>query len=212
MIVFLRNWIKNIVVVIILAMFLELLLPKSEMQKYVKMVLGLLVILLVLNPVLDLIKQNFSFGERILEIQNTMELDNIMTVAQNLEQNNKKNILKTYKEGLNKQVEAQVMTFDEIKEAEAYVVIDENMESENFGQIQEIKLCLQFDAEQSNTSIIEPIEKIEIGIGNRVEELREQNVNKENISGIIKKVVGKLSDYYNIAEKKITIVVLEEGN
>lgn len=212
MIVFLRNWIKNIVVVIILAMFLELLLPKSEMQKYVKMVLGLLVILLVLNPVLDLIKQDFNYGERVLEIQNTMELDNIMTVAQNLEQNNKKNILKTYKKGLNKQIEAQVMTFDEIKEAEAYVIIDENMESENFGQIQEIKLCLQFDTEQSNTSIIEPIEKIEINIGNRIEEARKQNVNKENISGITKKVVDKLSDYYNIAEEKITIVVLEEGN
>lgn len=212
MIVFLRNWIKNIVVVIILAMFLELLLPKSEMQRYVKMVLGLLVILLVLNPVLDLIKQDFNYGERVLEIQNTMELDNIMTVAQNLEQNNKKNILKTYKKGLNKQIEAQVMTFDEIKEAEAYVIIDENMESENFGQIQEIKLCLQFDTEQSNTSIIEPIEKIEINIGNRIEEARKQNVNKENISGITKKVVDKLSDYYNIAEEKITIVVLEEGN
>lgn len=47
----LSSWIGNILLFILLASVVELLLPQSAMQKYVKMVLGLLLIVIILTPV-----------------------------------------------------------------------------------------------------------------------------------------------------------------
>lgn len=60
---FLGEWIKHIVLLILLATFMDLILPNSSMRKYVKLVVGFLLILLILSPILQL----FQFDhERLL--------------------------------------------------------------------------------------------------------------------------------------------------
>ncbi|UOE75342.1 stage III sporulation protein AF [Parageobacillus thermoglucosidasius] len=48
------EWVTNILIFILFAMIIDLLLPSSNMQKYVKMVVGLILLLLMLSPVLKL--------------------------------------------------------------------------------------------------------------------------------------------------------------
>ncbi|WP_180261144.1 stage III sporulation protein AF, partial [Desulforamulus profundi] len=43
-----KTLVQVLVIIIVLAVFLEMLLPSSQMQDYVKMVMGLLVIIVVL--------------------------------------------------------------------------------------------------------------------------------------------------------------------
>lgn len=45
-----NEWITNIILFILLAIIIDLLLPNSSMQKYVKMVVGLLLIVIILTP------------------------------------------------------------------------------------------------------------------------------------------------------------------
>lgn len=52
---FFSEWITDIILFVLLAMLVELLLPRSTMQKYVKMVLGLLLIFIMLNPIMKLL-------------------------------------------------------------------------------------------------------------------------------------------------------------
>lgn len=47
---FLKDWVRSLVMLVILASAMELLLPMSSMKKYVRMTLGLLVTLAVLQP------------------------------------------------------------------------------------------------------------------------------------------------------------------
>ncbi|AZB43535.1 stage III sporulation protein AF [Bacillus sp. FJAT-42376] len=51
---FLTSWITNILLFILLAIVIDLLLPNSSMQKYAKMVIGLMLIVIILNPVFNL--------------------------------------------------------------------------------------------------------------------------------------------------------------
>ncbi|MTH52359.1 stage III sporulation protein AF [Bacillus mangrovi] len=51
---FLTGWIANILLFILLAIVIDMLLPNSSMQKYAKMVIGLILIVIILNPVFQL--------------------------------------------------------------------------------------------------------------------------------------------------------------
>jgi stage III sporulation protein AF len=51
---FLTEWITNIIVFVLLATVIDMLLPSSNMQKYVKIVTGLLLITIILTPLLKL--------------------------------------------------------------------------------------------------------------------------------------------------------------
>ncbi|WP_070120712.1 stage III sporulation protein AF [Bacillus marinisedimentorum] len=55
---FLTEWISNIILFILLAVIIELLLPNSTFQKYAKMVIGLLLIVMILAPVLKILSLN----------------------------------------------------------------------------------------------------------------------------------------------------------
>ncbi|WAA11427.1 stage III sporulation protein AF [Fervidibacillus halotolerans] len=52
---FISSWIANIILFIMLAAVVELLLPQSSMQKYVKLVLGLFMIVIILTPIFKFI-------------------------------------------------------------------------------------------------------------------------------------------------------------
>ena len=56
----LTDWITNIVIFILLAGVMDMLLPSSAMQKYAKMVLGLLLITLLLSPLFKLVSVDFD--------------------------------------------------------------------------------------------------------------------------------------------------------
>ncbi|MFP3440851.1 stage III sporulation protein AF, partial [Pantoea sp. SIMBA_133] len=54
------GWITNIIVLILLATVLELLLPNSSMQRYVKMVIGLMLMAVILSPILTIFTKDFD--------------------------------------------------------------------------------------------------------------------------------------------------------
>ncbi len=64
-------WLKKIILLILLATFVELLLPSGTMQKYVKMVMGLLLLMTFLAPVFVLLKGHTNidqvFNQLLLE-------------------------------------------------------------------------------------------------------------------------------------------------
>src|SRR3954470_20100477 len=57
---FLIEWVTNIILFILLATVIDMLLPNSSMQKYTKMVTGLLLIAIILTPIFKLISRDFE--------------------------------------------------------------------------------------------------------------------------------------------------------
>ncbi|MBM7660891.1 stage III sporulation protein AF [Bacillus mesophilus] len=57
---FLTGWIANIIVFILLATIVDMLLPNSNLQRYAKMVTGLLLIVIILTPLFKFFSTNFE--------------------------------------------------------------------------------------------------------------------------------------------------------
>ena len=67
-------WLKKIILVVLLGAFLDLILPNTSLQRYVKMVMGLILLLTIISPVFSLF--NMSQDDLALRLdQYQQELD-----------------------------------------------------------------------------------------------------------------------------------------
>ncbi|WDL97022.1 stage III sporulation protein AF [Alicyclobacillus sp. ALC3] len=56
----LGEWLKQLVIIVLLAAFADLLLPTRSMEKYVRMVMGLAIVAAMLQPIVPLLSRNWS--------------------------------------------------------------------------------------------------------------------------------------------------------
>ena len=68
----LSGWLKEIIVIILIASFADLLLPNKTMQRYVKTVIGLFLLMLLLSPVLRLFQMNWD-TDKLLQVINNQQ-------------------------------------------------------------------------------------------------------------------------------------------
>ncbi|MEF2244852.1 MULTISPECIES: stage III sporulation protein AF [unclassified Paenibacillus] len=52
------EWLRNIIAVILLAVIVDMLLPNKTMQRYARLAIGLIILLTILSPILNLLKQD----------------------------------------------------------------------------------------------------------------------------------------------------------
>lgn len=57
------DWIRQIVLILFIATFIDLLLPNSSLERYVKLVMGLIIIMAILQPILQLILKEDSWNK-----------------------------------------------------------------------------------------------------------------------------------------------------
>lgn len=67
----LSDWLRNIITVILLAAIVDLLLPNKAMQRYARLVVGLIVLLTILSPLIRLFAGNFN--DRVEDSMNAWE-------------------------------------------------------------------------------------------------------------------------------------------
>lgn len=65
MIEIIRKWCEGIIVAIIVSLIIELLIPEGNNKKYVKVVIGIYIIFVLINPLLKFLKYDFNFFDMI---------------------------------------------------------------------------------------------------------------------------------------------------
>jgi stage III sporulation protein AF len=81
---YIYEWVTNIILIILLATILELLLPSSAFQKYVKVVIGLLLIISILNPLIKLFSVDLNARMASLQLEGgVMETENMKNLIEN---------------------------------------------------------------------------------------------------------------------------------
>lgn len=63
------DWLKNIIFVILIATFIELLLPNNKMERYVRTVVSLIILLVLITPVLTIFKKNWDPSALFVQAQ-----------------------------------------------------------------------------------------------------------------------------------------------
>ena len=193
---FLRAWIMNITVIIIFVMFLDTIMPNNSMKRYIKVIVGLLIIIVVIKPFVLVKDYADSFNSEYIEtagfIERSSSEDNRAEISkfqqqkavEIFESNLKNQILKLVKNSIR----------SEYKEVSVDLELERNFESEDFGNIKAIIVNLSNDRKE----VIE-VDRIKIGVNAGMGENKnvinedkvEYNLNDSKISSEIKDGISK---------------------
>ncbi len=86
------KWVLSIVSTVLISSIIALLLPEGKMAKYVKFVFGILIILVIIQPVLDLKNNNYDFNFDYDETQIVFQDNYLNFVAEEKIKSLKENI------------------------------------------------------------------------------------------------------------------------
>lgn len=124
----LRELIQTIIVIVVLAVLVEMLLPGGDMRRYVKMVMGLLIIMAVMQAAAGVI--NSDLVRDIPAVTATDSgappLDDIMASGQGLAKEDRDLAVQQYSEALSSQVLSLARMNGELQVLDARVTVDEN--------------------------------------------------------------------------------------
>ena len=62
---FIKNWVIDIVYMSIFISFLEIVLPKGNMKRFIDMIIGFLIIIVVINPFIKFINKDIDIERNI---------------------------------------------------------------------------------------------------------------------------------------------------
>ncbi|MFC5612656.1 stage III sporulation protein AF [Metabacillus niabensis] len=211
MLAFLTEWITNIIVFILLAVIIDLLLPNSTMQKYAKMVISLLLIIVIINPIFRIFTTDMNDVLEQFQVNNSASTE---TDIKNSMEFQKKEIQASQRAYILEQMAVQMKTMAEEELVQRYdVTIDKILlsESKQADQIHsqkdltQIEVLLKENAEETvEEEAIETVQPVTIDTTKELETDVEQSKINPN------EVTAFLAEIWEVEEEKITLL-LEGG-
>jgi stage III sporulation protein AF len=203
---FLTEWITNIIVFILLAVVIDLLLPNSSMQKYAKMVISLLLIIVIINPIFKL----FNTDMNVILSEFQSEAPSEENEVKNLIEFQKKEIQASQRAYILEQMAVQMKTMAKEELVQNYDVTIETIllsESEQVDDInsqkdlQHIGVVLQRNEAEvvAGQEAVEAVQSISIDTTKELPaEDPEAELNSDEITAYLAKV-------WEVEEEKITL-------
>lgn len=211
---FLTEWIGNIILLILLASVLELLLPNSSLQRYVKMVVGLLLLVMILNPLFSIFSKDvdswvssISFSNQYLEQELQFSVENKKKEIQRAQL---AYISEQVAVQLKRQVEEEMINRFEKEVIAVNVSLDDFLQEDDYlNSIKNVSITLKKknSTEQiSQDDSIPTIALVQIDTTKRVEPLK-----KENSTVTKEEIVRYLSNTWPVPRERIE-VFMEGGS
>ncbi|GAA0482138.1 stage III sporulation protein AF [Salinibacillus aidingensis] len=199
---YIQDWVTEIIIFILIAMIVDLLMPQSSMQKYVRFAVGMILVLIFLQPLFHVFNANPSkfLQNELLSGSNESE-----QLEKEIE-NQKIDIQASQRAYILNQIAQQLKTIAEEELMKKYGVM-----------IQDIKFTFPDQSEEVNW---ENIEMLSVAIKRSEEtanqEIREVDVDIDEEPATeeklpIEDIKNDLSSFWEISKDKISIIG-EGGN
>lgn len=204
---FLRNWIINITIIAIFIMFLDTVMPNNSIKRYINVIVGLLIIIVVIKPFVLIKDYAEDFNSEFLETASYLEQSGSMGNSKEISKFQNKMALEIFEDNLKSQIIKVVRNSTKSKyiEVSAVLELDREFESKNFGEIKSVTVNLS----KGRKEVIE-VDRIRIGINEDMvenknvinEDKAEYNLNDSNIKSEIK---DKVSEALGISESIVSV-------
>lgn len=186
---YIKSFIETLVTIIILFSAIELISPNNSMKKYIKFVLGLILIVVMLNPIIDF----FTEGEDKI-VYTIKEYEDILSTdtetSSDVAASNE--VEDVFIENLNKNSATELA--EKFPDYKFVCDIDCNIDLNNFSyDISHAKISI-------STNKIQEVEKIE-----KVEISNDNKTNSQAYSDDEQKILSYVSNMLGISEDKIEI-------
>lgn len=194
----LTQWIANIVGVAALGTLMDMVIPKGNLKTYTRFFIGLITLLIILQPILKLLGQLPNLEKKLWSDMIAAELQVSYTPSQAIEINQKEYLMELYKKRVEEDVVRRVEKYVPNSIVSSIVTVDE-LEQEGMINIKRIDVFIGYSKDESLG--IKPVE-ISIGSKSKDQESKPfQTRENENYDELKK----HLSDTYEIEESRIYI-------
>lgn len=180
-------------VIIVFATLIEILMPNSSFKKYIKFILGLLVMTIMLQPIFGILNSEFSLSEGSFKYQNKLDSEYIKKQAENYRDKQSANLTELYKQNLETQIAEQVEREIGDRDVSVTVSIIEDTKSELFGNINSISITIG-----KQVKAVDKVERVIIGPNEKKEEINKVAVGYESLR-------NKISAMYDVNKEKVLI-------
>jgi len=205
MIDFLRNWVLNIVTLVIFIVLIEIMLPSGRVKKFINLVSGFILIIAIINPFLGLINKNVNLAELQVTSSNLLDRSEIEADSKILKEDQMKQTVELYKEKIISQAEESAREVKGVADAKADVIINEDYTSDTFGEIKRIFLSLRMDDVNQGVKPVSRIEKVEVS-GSKGASDKESGVDKGVVSNAISdELETKINKLLDVQKDKVVI-------
>ena len=99
----LKVWVTNITIAIFFITAVEMILPDNSMKKYAKFVLGLILIVVIINPIIKIFHKDFDFYSYSNKATSYMESSTVVTDIKKYKDINILNTTENFKKNLENQ-------------------------------------------------------------------------------------------------------------
>lgn len=216
----LKELVRNIVVIVMLTAFLDMILPSSSMRPYVKMVMGLFILVTLLNPVLNLILHDREF-----EVFAWQEYGATATGNSTVQHDSERLLSvnqKLFMENYGRRLEIQMESLAKLVEGVDTVRVGVELQgSTNAGFLEGIEsvvvtvTCQEEDEQEKDGELVSPVkiqlnDRVDLSSKSspendtkRLSEERKLNNNKKIMEKEIKKM---LCQYFGLQAQQIRVI------
>lgn len=203
----LRLLVQNLIIIVVLAVFLEMLLPMGDMRKYVRMVMGLMVIVAVIQAL-----NGISGGGFFKEIEEyafripTEEVKkmNILEQGRGIEGENRKRALEQYRKGIERQVSSLASVDGRLKTIAVDVKLQDDPSKKDFGRIMEVNLLIG-KGEGEMDGGVKPVEPVTVKVNREKTDFTEGDIPPPEYSEDAKRAADKVANFYNLSPDHIRV-------
>ncbi len=206
--------VRTLIVIAVLAVVLDMLLPQNQFRTYLKMVMGLLVIVAVLQVVGQALDEEWLADLPALALplgSTEQENKTIMEEGKRVSSENAARAMEEYKKGLAKQVSALAGLQGDFVLAKVQVEVQEDASRSDFGQLQGIVLEVKDKDRakgQEDRIQVAPVDVVSVSTA------EDTNVQTKEIPAgtnpVMDKMAQTVANFYNLTPEKVKVVMMAE--
>ena len=192
----LTSWVKSIIFVVLFATFLELLLPSSSMQRFIRVIMGLFIMLSILNPLID-VAQNYITPTKI-PVFSTHSAQSIVIMNQAKEMAGKREemSIELYKKELAQQMRVMITTLEGVADAKVMIDMKQSGNDKLGSGIHGIQVYVTLGMEAKRGEV----SKVSIGESSKPTELF--TIDLEN------KIKKMITELYQLPKEKVEVKIV----
>lgn len=197
---FLTEWIANIILFIMLAVILDLLLPNSAMQKYAKMVISLLLIVIILSPIFKLLSADINTLVSDVQMESPAKEEEIKKMIdlqkKEIQASNDAYILENMAVQLKSQAKEELVQSYDVTIKQISLSVDEPFK-EIQNSLQGIEVTLE--AEEAGSEAVETIQPVVLGAAETAETQKENQIRRAS------EIKAYLASIWEVDPEKISL-------
>ena len=194
---------------VIFISFLEIVLPNSNMKRFIDMIVGFLIIVVIITPFIKIISKDIDIEKNFLLNSNKLNTEFKNNYSEEKEEVlalQEKQIIKSYEKGIERKIGNLIKEKTNYEVKNIDMEINRDLEDKNYGEIKELNIVLREkvdkNSENEKSIKIENIEEVWI-------KKNKENKSNEKFeeSDKIKKIISK---EYGLSEEKISASLSRE--